>query len=132
MVLRLIMFYVHFVIWIETINHLFLSCRMMSDLWSLMGRWWDLDFPVSRLSLNGSRRLILFDYHSIWKDAWKQLFLLCFGRFGRFEIGCCSQKSNLSRRRFGTSFDLKHSFRLISSVLSLMLNKFIGCKILCM
>ncbi|GKA66100.1 RNA-directed DNA polymerase, eukaryota, reverse transcriptase zinc-binding domain protein [Tanacetum coccineum] len=31
---------------VETVNHLFFSCDMAKDLWSLLARWWGLDIPV--------------------------------------------------------------------------------------
>ena len=30
---------------VETVNHLFFSCDMAKDLWSLLARWWELDIP---------------------------------------------------------------------------------------
>nr|GEW51620.1 RNA-directed DNA polymerase, eukaryota [Tanacetum cinerariifolium] len=30
---------------VETFNHLFFSCDMAKDLWSLLVRWWELDIP---------------------------------------------------------------------------------------
>ncbi|GKB35100.1 RNA-directed DNA polymerase, eukaryota, reverse transcriptase zinc-binding domain protein [Tanacetum coccineum] len=31
---------------VETVNHLFFSCDLAKDLWSLLARWWGLDIPV--------------------------------------------------------------------------------------
>ncbi|GKA31618.1 RNA-directed DNA polymerase, eukaryota, reverse transcriptase zinc-binding domain protein [Tanacetum coccineum] len=31
---------------VETVTHLFFSCDMAKDLWSLLARWWGLDIPV--------------------------------------------------------------------------------------
>ena len=31
---------------VETVNHLFFSCEMATDLWVLVARWWELDIPV--------------------------------------------------------------------------------------
>lgn len=31
---------------VETVNHLFFTCGVASDLWNLLGSWWDLDFPL--------------------------------------------------------------------------------------
>ncbi|GJW97900.1 RNA-directed DNA polymerase, eukaryota, reverse transcriptase zinc-binding domain protein [Tanacetum coccineum] len=31
---------------VEMVNHLFFSCDMAKDLWSLLARWWGLDIPV--------------------------------------------------------------------------------------
>nr|GEZ01740.1 RNA-directed DNA polymerase, eukaryota, reverse transcriptase zinc-binding domain protein [Tanacetum cinerariifolium] len=30
---------------VETVNHLFFSCDMAKDLWSLLARWWELGIP---------------------------------------------------------------------------------------
>ena len=30
---------------VETVNHLFFSCPMAMDLWSLLARWWGMDIP---------------------------------------------------------------------------------------
>ncbi|GJY48454.1 RNA-directed DNA polymerase, eukaryota, reverse transcriptase zinc-binding domain protein [Tanacetum coccineum] len=31
---------------IETVNHIFFSCNMAKDLWSMFAIWWDIDIPV--------------------------------------------------------------------------------------
>ena len=31
---------------IETVNHSFFNCGMAKDLWALLAKWWELDFPV--------------------------------------------------------------------------------------
>nr|GFA50809.1 hypothetical protein [Tanacetum cinerariifolium]GFA51817.1 hypothetical protein [Tanacetum cinerariifolium] len=31
---------------IETVNHIFFSCNMAKDLWSMFAKWWDIDIPV--------------------------------------------------------------------------------------
>lgn len=30
---------------VETVNHIFFSCEMATDLWSLLAKWWELDIP---------------------------------------------------------------------------------------
>nr|GEZ12956.1 hypothetical protein [Tanacetum cinerariifolium] len=31
---------------LETVNHIFFSCNMAKDLWSLFANWWEIDIPV--------------------------------------------------------------------------------------
>ncbi|GJR32563.1 RNA-directed DNA polymerase, eukaryota, reverse transcriptase zinc-binding domain protein [Tanacetum coccineum] len=31
---------------VETVNHIFFSCNMAKDIWSLFAKWWELDIPV--------------------------------------------------------------------------------------
>ncbi|GJX66973.1 RNA-directed DNA polymerase, eukaryota, reverse transcriptase zinc-binding domain protein [Tanacetum coccineum] len=31
---------------VETANHIFFSCNMAKDLWSMFAKWWDIDIPV--------------------------------------------------------------------------------------
>ena len=31
---------------VETVNHIFFSCNMAKDLWSLFAKWWEIDIPV--------------------------------------------------------------------------------------
>ncbi|GJQ94463.1 RNA-directed DNA polymerase, eukaryota, reverse transcriptase zinc-binding domain protein [Tanacetum coccineum] len=31
---------------VETANHIFCSCNMAKDLWSMFAKWWDIDIPV--------------------------------------------------------------------------------------
>ena len=31
---------------VETVNHLFFSCDMAFDIWSLVAGWWEIDVPV--------------------------------------------------------------------------------------
>ncbi|GJS68653.1 RNA-directed DNA polymerase, eukaryota, reverse transcriptase zinc-binding domain protein [Tanacetum coccineum] len=31
---------------IETVNHIFFNCGMAQDLWALLAKWWELDFPL--------------------------------------------------------------------------------------
>ncbi|PWA68102.1 reverse transcriptase zinc-binding domain-containing protein [Artemisia annua] len=55
----------------ETINHLMLHCDIARDVWALVGRWWNLDFPFvlsirEQLSwVDGSR------IHGVACGCWK-------------------------------------------------------------
>ncbi|GKA39865.1 RNA-directed DNA polymerase, eukaryota, reverse transcriptase zinc-binding domain protein [Tanacetum coccineum] len=31
---------------VETVNHIFFTCSMALDLWALLAKWWELDFPL--------------------------------------------------------------------------------------
>ncbi|GKB73439.1 RNA-directed DNA polymerase, eukaryota, reverse transcriptase zinc-binding domain protein, partial [Tanacetum coccineum] len=39
---------------IETVNHIFFSCNMAKDLWSMFAIWWDIDIPVYILMVLGT------------------------------------------------------------------------------
>nr|GEU72270.1 RNA-directed DNA polymerase, eukaryota, reverse transcriptase zinc-binding domain protein [Tanacetum cinerariifolium] len=59
---------------VETVNHLFFSCDMAKDLWSLLARWWELDIPFC---------LNIPDWYN-WLDSLSislksRLFLECVG-----------------------------------------------------
>ncbi|GKE19291.1 RNA-directed DNA polymerase, eukaryota, reverse transcriptase zinc-binding domain protein [Tanacetum coccineum] len=30
---------------VETVNHIFFKCDLAKQLWALLARWWDFDFP---------------------------------------------------------------------------------------
>ncbi|GJZ21315.1 RNA-directed DNA polymerase, eukaryota, reverse transcriptase zinc-binding domain protein [Tanacetum coccineum] len=34
---------VHSILCVETVNHIFFTCEVASDLWALLAKWWELD-----------------------------------------------------------------------------------------
>ncbi|GJZ30823.1 RNA-directed DNA polymerase, eukaryota, reverse transcriptase zinc-binding domain protein [Tanacetum coccineum] len=44
---------------VETVNHIFFKCDLAKQLWALLARWWDLDFPFCQN---------IMEWHS-WLDS---------------------------------------------------------------
>ncbi|GJU52604.1 ribonuclease H-like domain-containing protein [Tanacetum coccineum] len=75
---------------VETVNHIFFSCEMATDLWSLLAKWWDLDIPFCASMEDWFLWLDTSSFSKkvrIFSKVWEGF---SYGPFGVFVIGLFS------------------------------------------